>query len=214
MGYMSGFTPEQKAYVNRKYYDPSKRSSFKSSSFKLPALGGLLNIAVVGGVVYIGYKLYLSLSGGLGSLGSLFGGSTLSAAAATSNGDAALANTFISTSQAQANVLSGTASSLSTLGYSVSSLHQGLANTFHDWLDSIWVDHAQIVNTILNESVPTFQLVSVAYGTREILTYVYSHPLNDLFLLNSKQTGTLKDHLKLVLSNSEQVQISQYLSSI
>lgn len=185
-----------------------------SKSFKLPAMGGLLNIALIGGAVYIGYKLLTSVGGGISSIFSS------PQSVASGKGDAALAATFVSDNQAKADTLTATASSLNSAGYGVSSLHQGIANTLHGDMDTWWVNDDEIVNIIKQESIPTFQLVSVAYGTRNLNTWWDTHPFNANFwspvnMVSSNQdTGTLSDHLKLTLSSSALAEISQYLGAI
>jgi hypothetical protein len=189
----------------------------KKSNFSMPKMPGiniglLLNLAIVGGIGLVGYKLYNKFFGGADSILSN----------TNDKGSQALAKTFVSTNQSKADTLKSTAASLNTKGLSVSSLHQSLANTFHDYLDSMWVDHDKIVKTILGENVQTFRLVSVAYGTRDLKNYVNSpaHILNlnnwDItkFMSADNSVGTLKDHLNLVLTSGELKQLSQYLAVI
>jgi len=72
----------------------------------------------------------------------------------------------------------------------------------------------------LQEDIQTFQLVSVAYGTRELTVYIDAHPLSggwslaNLFSLSNKQIGTLKDHLLLVLSSDEITKLHDYIAAI
>jgi len=179
---------------------------------KLPKLptGLLINLAVVGGIGLIVYKLYTKF----------FGQTAIDKL--TDKGDEAIGKTYKSDNQTKADQLGTTAASLQSKGLTVSNLHKSLADTFHNMLDSTWVDHDKIVKTILNEDVQTFRLVSVAYGTRDLnswtksLAHIFdSDAWSTSSLFSShKNTGTLKDHLRMVLSDDEQSKISSYLAVI
>lgn len=211
----SDYTNPRSARYNPMY---SRRSKIKIPSFKLPAMGGLLNIALIGGAVYIGYKLITSIGSGVSSITSLFSPSPQTTA--VDAGNAALAKTFVSDAQAQANTLTATASSLGSSGLSVSQLHRGIADTLHGMLNSQSPDQAEIVAIIKQQSIPTFQLVSVAYGTRDLNVWWDNHPFQANFwsplewIGSHHDTGTLYGHLTMILSDSSQGEISQYLSAI
>ena len=78
----------------------------------------------------------------------------------------------------------------------------------------------KIVKTILNQDVQTFRFMSVAYGSRELTLYIDSHPfsggwsISNLLSFSNKQVGTLKEHLQLVLSESDLTRIHSYISVI
>jgi hypothetical protein len=205
------------APAGNKRYPVKMPRYIKKRGLSLPKVNlnpsSVINIAVIGGIGLLAYKLYHSFFGN--SLSDLID-------AKTENGQKAIASTYVDASQSKADQLKQTAASLSSKGLVVSSIHQGLANTFHNMLDSAWVDHAKIVKTILGQNIQTFRLVSVAYGTRSLPTYGNSpaHLLNtsswsltNLFS-STKYTGTLKDHLREILTSSEQSQISKYLAVI
>jgi hypothetical protein len=190
-------------------YQKSNRG-FKVPSMPNLPVGSIVNIAILAAVGIAGYKLYTMF----------FGNSVIGAKA--DNGQAAIDKTYVDSNQAKADLLKGTAASLQSQGLSVSTLHSGLADTFHGWLDSLWVDHGQIVTAILGENVQTFRLVSVAYGTRDLSTYINSvfHVFNAGNwsianpLSSTKGVGTLKEHLTYVLTADELTKIHDYISAI
>jgi hypothetical protein len=85
-------------------------------------------------------------------------------------------------------------------------------------MDSIMVDEIEIVKIIKSEGIPTFKLVSVAYGTKLLDKYAQYHPLSSYFwagvFTDNKTQGTLKDHLTHVLSSDNINQIHAYIDAI
>lgn len=178
-------------------------------------IGLLINLAIPVAIGLVGYNLYKKF----------FGGDAQTSMINDKNdkGSAALGSTYVSSSQATADTLTNTAASLATKGLTVSAMHKSIANTFQTWLNSLWVDHDRIVATILKEDIQTFRLVSVAYGTRSLPTYAASpahiatvgiwSQISSLWDDN-QYTGTLKQHLNGILTDSEKTKISKYLAVI
>ncbi|MES2110948.1 MAG: hypothetical protein V4577_19480 [Bacteroidota bacterium] len=193
---------------------PSSRRVFaaRASSFKLPDLpmpkpATVLNIAVIGLIALGAYKLYQK-----------FFGQSL-ANQKEDAGQVAFDKTYVDTKQAKADSLTSLTNNLKSTGLTVGALHQSLANTLHDLMDSVFVDHDKIVATIKTMSKQTFQLVSVAYGTRELNTYKSVHIFNPdawkgFGLFSTESQDTLKAHLILVLNDDEESEISSWLSAI
>ncbi|QQL51091.1 hypothetical protein [Mucilaginibacter ginkgonis] len=197
--------------------NPYRKMAYRKnplSGVKMPSASTVINLAMIGGVGLVGYKLYQKF----------FGDTSVSDAAdaAKQKGAVALGSTYVDSNQAKADSITNTQSSLAAKGITVSTTSASLANTFHDWLNSLSVDHDQIVNTILKMDVQTFRLMSVSYGTRDLATYAKSplHLLNaDVWSLGNlfhenKMIGTLKDHLKIVLYAAELTKIHAYYSVI
>lgn len=190
--------------------------SFNTSSFPkmpMPKAATVINIALIGGVGLVAYKLYHKF----------FGTDASDVISNTADvGKLSLSKTYVDTSGAKAAQLTATASSLASKGLQVTQLHQSLANTIHGYLDSAWVDHDKIVKMILGQGIQTFRLMSVAYGTRSLQNYgnSFAHVLNtsswslDNLFSKTKYVGTLKDHLQEVLTSDEQTKIRSYLSVI
>ncbi|HVW94940.1 MAG TPA: hypothetical protein VHA56_03145 [Mucilaginibacter sp.] len=181
--------------------------SFKAPNIDLPSITTLINIAVIGFIGLAAYKLYQK-----------FFGDTL-ANKKEDAGNTAFDKIYVDTKQSKADEVTATAASLNSAGLTVSDLHKKVANSLHDLMDSIIVDHDKIVATIKGEAIPTFQLVSVAYGTRTLNTYKAWHIFNPdawkgFGLTGTDSQDTLKAHLNLVLSSSELSSISQWLSAI
>ncbi|MEB0278963.1 hypothetical protein [Mucilaginibacter sp. 10B2] len=182
--------------------------SFTLPKINLPNPATLINVVIIGAVGLGAYKLYQKF----------FGNDPIQDA--NDKGAAAAAKTFVSNDGATATALKQTRDSLANKGLVVSNMHTQLATFFHDNLNNLWVDHDKIVKSILQENIQTFRLVSTAYGTRDLSRFANSpaHLLNgrswtDMFT-SSKLVGTLKSHLLIVLTSSEQSKLSKYLAVI
>lgn len=123
---------------------------------------------------------------------------------------------LITESEASTNVVKIQKDQLEKKGLTVQGLHLGIANQLHSLINSAIVDEKKIISIIKGIKSPdTIRLVFVAYGSRQIKSYRNTHFFDadvwkglfagdDLF-------GNLSEHLRIILSDSEQKQISTQL---
>jgi hypothetical protein len=181
------------------YKKPSSKS-FSLPNIKIPNfdVSKVLNLMLIGGVGFLGYKLY----------NNFFGQTAIDKAQAA--GVAALSKTYVSDSQAKADSITATASSLAAKGLVVNNSNKITADTLHVWMDSYWVEDAYIVKAILGMSVQTFRLVSTAYGSRTLSSYAVWH----FTTIGQNEELTLRDALILTINTAEKTKIHAYLSVI
>lgn len=198
-------------YKNMANYPRQSGINLRSLSYKLPQPKQAINIALLGFIAYGGYIVYKKFLSPLGN-------SPIEDAKL--NAEKIVAKSYVDTPASKIQQTNATATTLANQGLQVADLHKNLANTLHSYLNSANVDHEKIVKTISSMAIQTLQLVSVAYGSRNLNTYAKAplHVFNsaswsDLFSDN-KMVGTLKDHLNAVLASSELSKLSKYLQSI
>ncbi len=191
----------------------AKRYYSKAAGLKLPNVNPsqVINLAICAAIGYGGYILYNKILKPLGN-------SPIEDA--KDKAEAAIGGAYVDTTASKVTVNNTVTNALAKSGLKVTTAHQGYANTLHDFMNSAFVDEDKIIKTIKGMAAQTFQLTASAYGTRNLNTYAKSptHLLtvsawSDLFS-SDKLVGTLKTHLQIVLSESEQKQISQWLSII
>lgn len=176
-------------------------------------LDAVLSYAPYAIIAFVGYSLYKKY------LANFLSSSTLDTV--KDNAQKVVDTAYVNSDASKVTATNATTTALAAQGYTVSTLHQNLANTLYGMLDTSGIaDGSKIVATIKGMSDQTFQLTSSAYGRRNLNAYAKSPThlftlaaWSDLFS-NDKLMGTLKDHLKTVLTSSEQSQISHYLSLI
>lgn len=194
-------------------YKMAYRKSFKASGFSVPQPKKILDIAIMGAIGYGAYLLYIRILKPLGN-------SALDNA--KDKAENIIGESYVDSTAAAVQNNKATATGLAKTGFSVGSLHMKNAGLLHDLMDSAWVNHDQIVKTVKSMSKQTFQLVATAYGVRELPKYAgsFSHVLNgSLWTFGSswgvnKLSGTLKQHLNIVLTSSELGSISSWLNLI
>lgn len=193
------------------------KANFKklSSGLPLPAPGKLIDIAVLGAIGLGGFILYQKVFKPFLSKDPVD--------KANDDAEKAAAAAYVSTSKSELDRSKATATSLAGKGIVMSDLHKGNADYLHGLLDSNWVDHDQIVKTIMGMSKQTFQLVAVAYGRRSLPNYVkgYAHIANvslwttiSSIWTDDVWTDTLKNQLKAILTSSELAKLSSWLDAI
>jgi hypothetical protein len=202
-------------YVPPKNAKNPYKMGYQRRSFSKPNINldpnKFLNIAVIGAIGYGAYIIYKRVLSPL---------TNSPIEDAKEIAEKQVSKTYVDTKASKSQQVTSAKTTLASRGLTVSSLHENLANTLHSYMDVASVDEAKIVKTISGMGNETFQLTAIAYGTRELATYRNSvtHLFDfavwtDMFS-STKMLGTLKDHLKVVLSDSDQKKISGKLSLI
>jgi len=195
----------------------SMAKSFRTgfSGISMPSPDKILNLAIIGGIGLGGFLLYQKIFKPLLSSNPVD--------KANADADKTVAAAYVNTTKSQLDRTKATATSLAGGGIALSDLHKSNADYLHKLLDSNWVDHDQIVKTIMGMAKQTFQLTAQAYGVRSLPNYVkgYAHITNvsiwttiSSMWTDDVWTDNLYNHLTAILTSSEQSKLSSWLNAI